>query len=631
MTNSTAAHTTSTTALTAIASHKTQAGSSKSDILNKPTATKDKAVVKLVTGESSLDAGGLQQLSITQLVDCDLNVRKGKVSKADDDALYASIKAHGLLQNLLVLPADEQGGYAVIGGGRRLKQLRRLVKDGKLTVADKVPVKVLTASEAEQFASELSLSENFVRANMHPADEFSAFAELVNQGSSFAQVAERFGVTQKFVKQRMKLSSVAPVILDAYRNGETTLDIVMCYSIADTEQQLSVWAECKDRDFYNLSALRNMLTPQALEGDNYLVEFVGKAAYKKAGGVTTTDLFEDTVYFDDSELVRTLATAKLEKQAEQLTQDGWKWTKVLLQGGYCDTEGYDKLEVVKEGDEETYNADEMALAGCVVSLRQYGGEVVIHKGLVAKEDKKAWALVQESGKPAQAESATAPEDKSGYSNALKDDLIAQRLIISKYALMNNPTVAIDALHFSMCLSAFSANHQYEFTPLYIKHSETKHIPAKGALSDNKALELIEQTKAEFDIAWFSLPTVTERFDAFCQLDTVEKHKQVAYAAALSLEPSLLGSREHVECVINKLAITPSDFWRPTKETFFKRISQGELIDIAKPVMSELWAQQATSLKKKEVVIQVDELVNGKGEQLTEKQQDYFNTWMPTGF
>ena len=204
MTHSHPTQTTSTNALIETASHQTQAGSSKSDILNKPTVPKNKAVVTLVTNENPLNTGGLQQLSIIQLVDCDLNVRKGKVSKADDDALYASIKVHGLLQNLLVLPADEQGGYAVIGGGRRLKQLRRLVTNGKLTVADKVPVKVLTASEAEQTASELSLSENFVRANMHPADEFSAFAELVNQGSSCAQVAERFGVTQKFVKQRMK-------------------------------------------------------------------------------------------------------------------------------------------------------------------------------------------------------------------------------------------------------------------------------------------------------------------------------------------------------------------------------------------------------------------------------------------
>lgn len=626
MTNSTAAHTTSTTALTVIDSDKTQAGSSKSDILKKPTALKDKAVVKLVASESPL----LKELAIMVLVDSDLNVRKGKVSKADDDALYASIKAHGLLQNLLVLPADVQGGYAVIGGGRRLKQLRRLVTNGELTVADKVPVKVLTASEAEQYASELSLSENFVRANMHPADEFSAFAELVNQGSSFAQVAERFGVTQKFVKQRMKLSSVAPVILDAYRNGDTSLDIVMCYSIADTEQQLTVWAESKDRDFYHLSALRTMLTPEALKGDNYLVEFVGKAAYKKAGGVITTDLFEATEYFDNSELVRTLATAKLEKQAEQLKQDDWKWTEILLRGNFNDTHDYDKLELVKEGSEEAYNADEMKLAGCLVSLHQ-SGKVHVHRGLVAKEDKKALALLQASGKPAEEESATAPEVKSGYSNALKEDLIAQRLIISKYALMNNPTVAIDALHFSMCISVFSDNYQYAITPLYIKHSETKHAPTKGALSDNKALELIDKVKAEFDIAWSALPTATERFDAFCQLDTVEKHKQVAYATALSLEPSLLGGREHVECVINKLTITPSDFWRPSKETFFKRISQGELIDIAKPVMPELWAQKAAMLKKKEVVVQIDELVNGKKEQLTEKQQDYFSTWMPTGF
>ena len=625
MTNSITAQTTSTTALTVIDSNKIQAGSSKSDILKNPTAPESSYVVQVLPSR----APQLQELAIGQLVESELNVRKGKVSKAEDDALYANILVRGLLQNLITFPADEQGHYPVVAGGRRLKQLRRLVKNGKLLDTDTVPVKVLTASEAEKYAIEISLSENFVRANMHPVDEFCAFAELVNQGSSFAQVAERFGVTQKFVKQRMKLNLVAPVILDAYRKGETTLEVVMCYSITDAELQISVWTQCKDR-FYHLSALRNMLTPEALKEEHYLVEFVGKAAYKKAGGVTTTDLFEDTVYFDDSELIRTLATAKLEKQVEQLKKDGWKWTEILLQGRFDDTQNYDRLELIKQDEKEGYKNDEMKLAGCLVTLRQ-SGEVIIHKGLVAKEDKKTLALLQESGKPEDAGSTEAIEVKSGYSNALKDDLIAQRLIISKYALMNNPTVAIDALHFSMCISVFSSNHQYAITPLYITHHETKHTPTKGELSDNKALELIEKNKAEFDTAWSTLATATERFDAFCQLDTVEKHKQVAYAAAMSLEPSLLDGREVVECVINKLDISPSDFWRPGKETFFKRIGQSELIDIAKPVMPELWAQQAAILKKKEVVVHVDELVNGKNEHLTEKQQDYFKTWMPKGF
>ena len=51
----------------------------------------------------------LVQLSIGQLVKSELNVRKVKASNVDDEQLYASILAHGVLQNLLVLPANEQG------------------------------------------------------------------------------------------------------------------------------------------------------------------------------------------------------------------------------------------------------------------------------------------------------------------------------------------------------------------------------------------------------------------------------------------------------------------------------------------------------------------------------------------
>lgn len=67
-----------------------------------------------------------------------------------------------------------------------------------------MPVKLLTAEDVANFATELSLTENFMRAKMHPVDEFHAFADMVNKGASIADVAARFGVKAKFVQQRMR-------------------------------------------------------------------------------------------------------------------------------------------------------------------------------------------------------------------------------------------------------------------------------------------------------------------------------------------------------------------------------------------------------------------------------------------
>ncbi|WP_156144312.1 hypothetical protein [Vibrio jasicida] len=39
-------------------------------------------------------------------------------------------------------------------------------------------------------------------------------------------------------------------------------------------------------------------------------------AYEQAGGVVTTDLFSDKVYFEDRSLMESLATAKIQLEAD---------------------------------------------------------------------------------------------------------------------------------------------------------------------------------------------------------------------------------------------------------------------------------------------------------------------------
>ncbi|MGL5471195.1 MAG: ParB/RepB/Spo0J family partition protein, partial [Shewanella sp.] len=290
MTNSIQAQATHTKAIHSPASQKTKAGSHKPDIAQK-SATAANSVVALATTTKPV----LMQLPINKLVLSDLNVRKEGASTADDEQLYASILAHGVLQNLLVEPQNAQGLYPVLGGGRRLKQLIKAVKNNQLKPTTLVPVKLLTDEEVAKFATELSLTENFMRANMHPVDEFYAFANMVNKGDSIDDVAARFGVKAKFVQQRMKLSMVAPVVLEAYKAGKVSLDIVMVFTIASLEKQVEVWEMVGDRR-YNENQFRNMLKETAVDAEHYLAQFVGQDEYEKAGGVITTDLFSDEVY-----------------------------------------------------------------------------------------------------------------------------------------------------------------------------------------------------------------------------------------------------------------------------------------------------------------------------------------------
>jgi ParB family chromosome partitioning protein len=68
----------------------------------------------------------IQMIPLTQLVPSPANVRKTG-AKIGIDALAASIKAHGLLQNLQVKETNN-GQFAVVAGGRQLAALKLLAK-----------------------------------------------------------------------------------------------------------------------------------------------------------------------------------------------------------------------------------------------------------------------------------------------------------------------------------------------------------------------------------------------------------------------------------------------------------------------------------------------------------------------
>jgi|SRR5665213_2187653 len=97
------------------------------------------------------------------------NVRKTQ-NKGFIDKLAASIRAHGLQQNLIVKKEGKQ--FAVVAGSQRLKALLQLAKASDIRPTHPVPCKI---ADDDIDASEISLVENVMRDDMHPADEFEAF------------------------------------------------------------------------------------------------------------------------------------------------------------------------------------------------------------------------------------------------------------------------------------------------------------------------------------------------------------------------------------------------------------------------------------------------------------------------
>ena len=99
--------------------------------------------------------------------------------------------------------------------------------------------------DTEHSATEISLAENAIRTDMHPADQYEAFAKLHDEeGKSAEDIAARFGVTAAVVRQRLKLGAVSPKLRALYRKGEMNLDQLSAFAITeDHERQERVWRE----------------------------------------------------------------------------------------------------------------------------------------------------------------------------------------------------------------------------------------------------------------------------------------------------------------------------------------------------------------------------------------------------
>ncbi len=262
----------------------------------------------------------VRNIPLDRLVLSPANVRKIPASASEDAELKASIRAGGLKQNLIVCPvAGEPERFAVTAGGRRLKAMQELAIEGAIAGDCEVPCLI----EQSDAALETSLMENTVRAAMHPADEFAAMAALIDGGAAVEAVAARFGVSERHVRQRLKLGKLAPELLDAFRAGSVSLDVIMAFTLgADHAAQLAVWGQVKDQHYVSPHQIRRLLTGSAVALDSDLALFVGIDAYEAAGGRVTRDLFsgEDKGFLDDAALVNRLAIEKLEARGGRTGQ-----------------------------------------------------------------------------------------------------------------------------------------------------------------------------------------------------------------------------------------------------------------------------------------------------------------------
>jgi ParB family chromosome partitioning protein len=290
-----------------------------------------------------------RDIPFDKLVLSQSNVRRIKAGVSVEE-LAEDIARRGLLQGLnvrAVRDADgvETGTFEIPAGGRRFQALSLLVKQKRLAKSAPIPCIVRDAA-SEILAEDDSLAENMQRVALHPLDQFRAFQALREKGQGEEAIAAAFFVTPQIVKQRLKLASVAPALLEVYAEDGMTLEQLMAFTVnPDHARQGQVWDAAKNSWNKEPYAIRRMLTETSVRASDRRAVFVGIAAYEAAGGVVLRDLFQgdDGGWLEDPALLDRLVSERLQAEAEALVSEGWKWIEVATDLPYGYSHGLRRL------------------------------------------------------------------------------------------------------------------------------------------------------------------------------------------------------------------------------------------------------------------------------------------------
>ncbi len=606
-------------------------------------------------------------VSAAKLAKSPSNVRKTSDAEADAQ-LEASIVAHGVLQNLIGLPvARRKGQYRITAGGRRLDAVHRAIEKGDLPAEYELPVKVLADAND---AVEISLSENFFKLAMNPADACRAFQDIIEtEKKTPADIAKRFGLTERFVLGRLRLAGLAEPVFEALRDGSITLDIAMAYaSTSDTARQASVFEQL-GQGYYraNVGEIRRQLASGGYRGSDPKALLVGREDYVAAGGRIDADLFSDdaTEMWIDGDILDHLAEEKLAAAAEAIRQrEGFAEIRAVPAGHIPYTETYglrqvqgelpplspqeearceqiqNELEAIEQAaaDEngEGYTEDDEARTHALEA--EY--EAIQSRTPILTEEQKASALAyvvigrdgcpriheqlyvapvetsdDEEGDSGADDDADHGEETEGSVKPVMSQRLADELAMMKTELLavhvaSDPRFALDVGTFIM---ADAATRQYGSSDLASELRARAPSPRVANFeSGTLAAEEWAKLDSALDRSWIDHDDVRDRYDAFCALSDEARAAWLGWAIARTFDavPAGRTGSAFVDHLGAKLGIDVAAWWRPTAKNYFDRITKPAILTLFETVGSAELRHRYGASKKHDLAASAEKLFAG---------------------
>lgn len=606
-------------------------------------------------------------IPLDRLVLSEANVRT--VYSADSIADLAHSIAHrGLLQSLSVRPLiDAEGNetsiYEVPAGGRRFRALHLLVKQKRLAADAPIPCILKT----EGVAADDSLAENTDRENLHPVDEFRAFLGMKSQGMNDDAIAAAYRVTPAFVRQRLRLASASPAVLEAFKAEDIELDQLMAFCITEDHKRQDAVLEQVMSGHVNAGAyyIKQLLTEDSVRSGDTRVKFVGLEAYEAAGGAVLRDLFSTDAFVRDPDLLNRLVSEKLEAARQEVLTKGWKWATASFSNPYGDKQQMEKLiplEVELTAKEQKrigkleaerdalYDLDErdnqqearleeveaeleafdnrppvfapedMARAGVFISVNN-DGELWADYGYVQAEDVQQADSGEEDGSDGSLtdtqsladddiDEATAPGKP--IPDSVLQDLTSFKTVAMRNAMANDFNTAFLAVLHALVASHFYRTSTASCLQITAQQSFPANAPGLDTWDTTKAVDKLNDAwrkrlpKNEGDL-WHALSAmeITDRQSLFahCAAGTIN---------AVKMRNAFRGrALDHAEQLVTALGMDMTHSgWTTRADNYFLRVTKPHILQAVAEAKGENTANLISHMKKDTMAVEAERLLAG---------------------
>ncbi|ECW6535412.1 ParB/RepB/Spo0J family partition protein [Salmonella enterica] len=608
-------------------------------VKSEPDTTRKASRKSAKTQETVLSAllAQTEEVSVplASLIKSPLNVRTVPYSAESVSELAESIKGVGLLQNLVVhaLPGDRHG---VAAGGRRLAALNMLAERGIIPADWPVRVKIIP----QELATAASMTENGHRRDMHPAEQIAGFRAMAQEGKTPAQIGDLLGYSPRHVQRMLKLTDLAPVILDALAEDRITTE--HCQALAlenDTVRQVQVFeAACQSGwgGKPDVRVIRNLITESEVAvAGNSKFRFVGADAFSP--DELRTDLFSDDGdgYVDRVALDAALLE-KLQAVAEHLREaEGWEWCAGRMEPvGECreDAGTYRCLPepeaVLTEAEEERLNElmtrydalenqceesdlleAEMKLMRCMAKVRAWTPEMRTGSGVVVSWRygnvcvQRGVQLRSEDDAADDADRTEQVQEKASVeeiSLPLLTKMSSERTLTVQAALMQQPDKSLALLAWTLCLNVFGSGAYSKPAQISL---ECKHYSLTSDAPSGKEGAAFMAMMAEKARLAALLPEGWSRdMTTFLSLSQEVLLSLLSFCTACSIhgvQTRECGhtSRSPLDTLESAIGFHMRDWWQPTKANFFGHLKKPQIIAALNEAGLSGAARDAEKMKK----------------------------------